>query len=103
MTYFREGSLSTNQLVGKDWLSESDQRRIGRAYDFLLRLRTDLHYATVRATDVLHTNLQEQTARRLNYSPQKAQLRTEARMRGYDDHTRNICRVTARITEHLVR
>jgi [protein-PII] uridylyltransferase len=43
ITYFREGSLSTNQLVGKDWLSESDQRRIERAYDFLLRLRTDLH------------------------------------------------------------
>src|SRR5256886_781234 len=28
MTYFKEGSLSTNQLVGKDWLSEIDQRRI---------------------------------------------------------------------------
>jgi [protein-PII] uridylyltransferase len=27
MTYFKEGSLSTNQLVGKDWLSESDQRQ----------------------------------------------------------------------------
>src|SRR5438094_6494478 len=60
MTYFREGSLSTNQLVGKDWLSESDQRRIEKAYDFLLRLRTDLHYATGRASDVLHINLQEQ-------------------------------------------
>src|SRR6266545_1541916 len=34
MTYFKEGSLSTNQLVGKDWLSESDQRRIEKAYDF---------------------------------------------------------------------
>jgi [protein-PII] uridylyltransferase len=56
ITYFKEGSLSTNQLVGKDWLSESDQRRIERAYDFLLRLRTDLHYATGRATDVLHLN-----------------------------------------------
>src|SRR6266496_4500926 len=33
MTYFKEGSLSTNQLVGKDWLSETDQRRIERAYD----------------------------------------------------------------------
>ena len=54
ITYFKEGSLSTNQLVGKDWLSESDQRRIESAYDFLLRLRTDLHYATGRATDILH-------------------------------------------------
>jgi [protein-PII] uridylyltransferase len=33
MTYFKEGSLN-HQLVGKDWLSESDQRRIERAYDF---------------------------------------------------------------------
>src|SRR5213592_4965383 len=75
MTYFREGSLSTNQLVGKDWLSESDQSRIERAYDFLLRLRTDLHYATGRATDILHLNLQEQTAKRLNYSVGNSQLR----------------------------
>src|SRR5438309_9555299 len=68
MTYFKEGSLSTNQLVGKDWLSESDQRRIENAYDFLLRLRTDLHYATGRATDILHISLQEQIAKRLDYS-----------------------------------
>ena len=102
MTYFREGSLSTNQLVGKDWLSESDQRRIERAYDFLLRLRTDLHYATGRATDVLHINLQEQIARRLNYSPRNGQLRSEALMRHYYEHTRNIFRVTERITEQFV-
>jgi [protein-PII] uridylyltransferase len=102
MTYFREGSLSTNQLVGKDWLSESDQRRIERAYDFLLRLRTDLHYATGRATDILHINLQEQIARRLNYSPRNGQLRGEALMRNYYEHARNIFRVTERITEQFV-
>ena len=102
ITYFKEGSLSTNQLVGKDWLSESDQRRIERAYDFLLRLRTDLHYATGRATDVLHINLQEQIAKRLHYSPGNGQLRSEALMRDYYDHTRNILRVTERITEQFV-
>ncbi|MGE5208699.1 MAG: nucleotidyltransferase domain-containing protein, partial [Alphaproteobacteria bacterium] len=102
ITYFREGSLSTNQLVGKDWLSESDQRRIERAYDFLLRLRTDLHYATGRATDILHLNLQEQIATRLGYSPRKGQLRSEALMRDYYHHTRNILRVTERITQQFV-
>ena len=102
MTYFREGSLSTNQLVGKDWLSESDQRQIERAYDFLLRLRTDLHYMTGRATDTLHMNLQEQIAKRLNYSPQNGQLRSETLMRDYFEHTRNIFRVTERITEQFV-
>src|SRR5213083_2194351 len=102
IAYFKEGSLSTNQLVGKDWLSESDQRRIERAYDFLLRLRTDLHYSTGRATDVLHINLQEQIAKRLHYSPRNGQLRSEALMRDYYDHTRNILRVTERITEQFV-
>src|SRR6266536_1219452 len=102
MTYFKEGSLSTNQLVGKDWLSESDQRQIERAYDFLLRLRTDLHYMTGRATDILHLNIQEQIAKRLNYSPRNGQLRSETLMREYYEHTRNIFRVTERITEQFV-
>jgi [protein-PII] uridylyltransferase len=102
MTYFKEGSLSTNQLVGKDWLSESDQRRIEKAYDFLLRLRTALHYATERATDILHLNLQEQIAKRLNYSSGNGQLRSEALMRDYYEHTRNIFRITERITEQFV-
>src|SRR5881398_3496980 len=102
ITYFKEGSLSTNQLVGKDWLSESDQTRIERAYDFLLRLRTDLHYATGRATDILHLNLQEQIAKRLNYSIGNGQLRSEALMRDCYHHTRNIFRVTERITAQFV-
>src|SRR5436309_797888 len=102
MTYFKEGSLSTNQLVGKDWLSESDQRRIEKAYDFLLRLRTALHYATGRATDILHITLQEEIAKRLDYSSTNGQLRSETLMRDYYEHTRNIFRVTERITEQFV-
>src|SRR5213595_3626233 len=102
MTYVKEGSLSTNKLVGKDWLSESDQRRIEKAYDFLLRLRTALHYATGRATDILHIGLQEQIAKRLDYSSGNGQLRSEELMRDYYEHTRNIFRVTERITEQFV-
>ncbi len=101
MTYFKEGALTTTHLVGKDWLSESDQRRIERAYDFLLRVRTDLHYATGRATDFLHLNMQEQVAERLNYSQARGQLRSEALMHEYYEHTRNIFRVTERITEQF--
>src|SRR5213079_2733300 len=104
MTFFKEGSLSTNQLVGKDWLSESDQRRIENAYDFLLRLRTALHYATGRATDILHISLQEQIAKRLDYSSGNPEdfRGSEELMRDYYEHTRNIFRVTERITEQFV-
>ena len=102
MTFFKEGALTTTHLVGKDWLSEPDQRRIEAAYDFLLRLRTDLHYATGRATDVLHFTVQDQVAERLGYTHRKGALRQEALMKDYYEHTRNIFRVTERITQHFV-
>ena len=101
MSYFKEGALTTTHLVGEDWLSESDQRRIEMAYDFLLRLRTDLHYLSKRAADILHLNLQEEIARRLQYREKNGQRATEALMRDYYKHTRNIFRVTERITEQF--
>jgi len=101
MTYFREGALTTTQFVGKEWLSEADQRRIEAAYDFLLRVRTDLHYANGRATDSLHLNLQETIAQRLHFPSQRGLLLSEVLMRDYYEHTRNIFRVTERITEQF--
>ena len=67
-----------------------------------MRVRTDLHYATKRATDVLHLNMQEQIAQRLNYAQNNGQLRSEAFMRDYYEHTRDIFRVTERITEQFM-
>jgi [protein-PII] uridylyltransferase len=102
MTYFKEGALTTTHLVGKNWLSEPERRRLEAAYDFLLRVRTDLHYATKRATEILHLNMQEQVAQRLNYRERNGQLRSEVFMREYYEHGRNIFRVTERITEQFV-
>ncbi len=101
MTYFQEGVLTTTHLVGKDWLSEPERRHLEAAYDFLLRVRTDLHYATKRATEVLRLNMQEQLAERLHYREKNGQLRSEAFMRDYYEHARNIFRVTERITEQF--
>src|SRR5438067_3784819 len=81
ITFFQEGSLTTTHLVGKDWLSEPDRRRIEAAYDFLLRIRTELHYLNNRATDALHLNMQESMASRLGYPPQRVLLRSEAVMK----------------------
>src|SRR6266566_3813394 len=98
MTFFKEGSLTTTHLVGKDWLSEPDRRRIEAAYDFLLRVRTELHYLHHRATDVLHLNMQETMAQRLRYPQERGLLRSEAFMKDVYAHSRNIFRVTERIT-----
>ncbi|MEP6809081.1 MAG: [protein-PII] uridylyltransferase [Chthoniobacterales bacterium] len=101
MTFFKEGVLTTNHLVGKDWLSPTDQRRIEQAYDFLLRVRTDLHYVNGRANDTLHLSAQDHIAKRLHYHHRRGQLRSEAMMKDYYEHTRNIFRVTERITEQF--
>ena len=98
MTFFKEGSLTTTHLVGKDWLSDPDRRRIEAAYDFLLRVRTELHYLNERATDTLHLNMQETIAQRLRYPEERGLLRSEALMKDIYAHTRNIFRVTERIT-----
>jgi [protein-PII] uridylyltransferase len=101
MTLFKEGALTTTQLVGKDWLSASDARRIDAAYDFLLRVRTDLHYATGRGTDVLHLTLQAEIAKRLGYTQKTPVHRSEAFMKDYYENARDVFRITERVTEQF--
>jgi [protein-PII] uridylyltransferase len=102
ITFFKEGHLTTTHLVGKDWLSEPDRRRIETAYDFLLRVRTQLHYLNNRATDTLHLNMQEAVATELGYPRTRGLLRSEAFMKDVYGHSRNIFRVTERIMAQFV-
>ena len=101
ITFFKEGALTTTHLVGKDWLSAGDRRRIDAAYDFLLRVRTQLHYTNERTTDVLHLTLQAEVARQLGYRQETPAARNEAFMKDYYEHTRNIFRITERLTERF--
>ncbi|MEO7167715.1 MAG: [protein-PII] uridylyltransferase [Spartobacteria bacterium] len=101
ITYFKEGALTTTHLVGKGWLSSGDRRRIDFAYDFLLRVRTQLHYTNKRTTDVLHLSLQPEIALRLGYTQKLPIARSEAFMKDYYAHTRNIFRITERLTERF--
>jgi [protein-PII] uridylyltransferase len=101
ITVFKEGALTTTHLVGKDWLSPESRRRIDAAYDFLLRVRTQLHYTNERSTDVLHLSLQPEVARELGYRQKTPVARSEAFMKDYYEHTRNIFRITERLTERF--
>ena len=101
ITYFREGALTTTHLVGKDWLSAEGRRQIDAAYDFLLRVRTQLHYTSERSTDALHLSLQPEVAHELGYRQKTPVARNEAFMKDYYAHTRNIFRITERLTERF--
>jgi [protein-PII] uridylyltransferase len=100
--FFREGVMSTSKLVERKYISESDCRVIDRAYDFLLRVRTDLNYLSKRPSDVLTLFFQGQIAGRLNYPQKNVLRRSETFMRDYYQHARTIYLTTQRVTEQFL-
>ena len=101
MSYFKERTLTTAQLVEKKLLSEGERRRLDRAYDFLMRVRTELHYLNKRALDLLGLSFQFQIADKWAY-PQKNPLRrSEAFMRDYYQHGRTIFHMTNVLAQRL--
>ncbi|MBV8099451.1 MAG: [protein-PII] uridylyltransferase [Verrucomicrobia bacterium] len=100
--YFRDGVMSTAKLVERKYIAESDRRAIDRAYDFLQRVRTELHYINKRSVDVLTLFLQGQVANHFNYPQKTVVRRSEAFMRDYFQHARTIFLTTTRITERFL-
>ena len=100
--YFHSRAISTAKLVEKKILTESERGLLEKAYDFLLRVRTEMHFVNKRPIDSLTLYLQGQVATRLAY-PQKHMLeRVEAFMRDYYQHTRNIHRITSTAVHRIV-
>jgi [protein-PII] uridylyltransferase len=86
----KTGSSNLEDLVEKKLLTASAYKEIEEAYDFLHRVRNELHYHTGKATDQLTLQLQGVVATAFHY-PQRSILRsTEAFMRDYYRHTRHI-------------
>ncbi len=93
-SYFKERISSTAKLVSQRILRESERRSLEKGYDFLLRVRTELHYLNGRSHDGLTLQLQGQIATSFHY-PQKNMLRRcEAFMRDYYQHAKSIHLIT---------
>src|SRR5207237_4597806 len=56
IAYFKQGVGDTAGLLDRKLLSEGERRRLDRAYDFLMRVRTELHYLNKRPLDGLAMN-----------------------------------------------
>lgn len=97
--YFRDGVMSTAKLVERKYISESDRRAIDRAYDFLLRVRTELHYLSKRTSDLLTLFYQGQIANSFHYPQKNVLRRSESFMRDYYQHARTIYLTAKRVTE----
>ncbi|MCZ6490230.1 MAG: [protein-PII] uridylyltransferase [Acidobacteria bacterium] len=77
-------------LVQEGIVSERDWQRAERGYDWLSRVRNELHYSTDRRADQLTLALQEDVAAGLRYRPQKHMLPPEALMHDYFQHADNL-------------
>ena len=103
MAYFKYRVRTTRELVVKKYLDETEKRELDRAYDFIFRLRTELHYVTERPADVILIGNQKDVADRLGYREKFPDVlrRTEELMRDYYRHARAIYEVTELVSERL--
>jgi len=73
-----------------------DRDRLDQAENFLLRIRSVLHFEAGRNLNVLSHDLQEKTADRLRYQGAQPQQRVEALMGAYFRHARHVARALER-------
>ena len=84
-----------------EFVSRFERRQLDAAYDFLLRARTELHYQTNRAVDVLGKNLQPAVALGLGYGDRSPSKRIEKFMRDLYTHMRNIFLITRTLEQRM--
>ena len=101
ISFFKERVQTTAGLVEKKRLDERERRVLERAYDFLLRVRTELHYLNRGPSDVIVLGQQLKIADRLNYPQKNILRRSEAFMRDYYLRARDIYHITELLSERL--
>lgn len=101
MAFFKYQSRSLADLQKHELTTESERKQLESAYDYLLRVRTEMHYHTNRATDVLTKSIQPAIAWNLGYKERSPSLRIEAFMRDVYRHLRNIYLITRTLEQRM--
>ncbi|NTV42360.1 MAG: [protein-PII] uridylyltransferase [Syntrophobacteraceae bacterium] len=99
MVYLRDTSFGA--LISRDWLTSQEQLWLERAYDFLWRVRLQLHQLTGKRQDQLLFPEQEQVAARLGFIDGDQGSAVEAFMRLYYRHTARIRRTASFFLERV--
>ncbi len=101
MAFFKCPVRTLRELQHRGVLSAEEQRQLEAAYDFLLRVRTELHYHVNRAADVLTRHLQPSVAQHLGYTDRSPARRIERFMRQLYLHMRNVFLLTRTLEQRL--
>ncbi len=101
MTFFKYRTRSLRELQEQEFVSEAERKQLEAAYEFLLRVRTELHYHANRAQDVLGKNVQPAVALALGYSDRSPSQRIEKFMRDLYVHMRNVLLITRTLEQRM--
>jgi [protein-PII] uridylyltransferase len=101
MAFFKYHTRTLKELQALEFVTEAERKLIESAYDFLLRVRTELHYEVPRPLDVLGKNLQPAVAHALGYLDRSPSTRIEKFMRDLYTHMRNIFIITRTLEQRM--
>ncbi len=99
MARVKLGVTTMEELCEMKYLRSEELRRLKRAYNFLLRVRIQLHFESRKPTDILILEKQSNIARQLGYEQPDELTRVEEFMRDYYRAAQIIFR-TSRLLEH---
>ena len=101
MTYFKEGALTTTHLVGKTGSVRPSSAASKQLMIFSCACARICITQAAARTDILHLSIQDQIAQRLQIFANERAAPQRSVHEGLLWHTRNIFRVTERITEQF--
>lgn len=90
MAFIKLGVNSIEELGTHQYLHENELLKFSSAYNFLLRVRHELHFQSNRSTDVMDLEKQPLVAWNLGYHQEDIFLRVEEFMRDYYSHAQTI-------------
>lgn len=101
MAMVRKGIRSLTAMQQEGLITTTERKQLDQAYDFLLRVRTDLHYLQKRPGDLLTLRLQGKVANSFKYQHHTQLRRIEALMRDYYQHANHIFLLTNSLSERF--
>ncbi len=101
ITYAKFRTMNLKELVKRGLLLPNSLREIERGYDFILRVRTELHYIEKRESDVLTLRLQGVVANHFNYKHHSILRRIEVFMREYYMHAVALLHRTSEVLDRF--
>src|SRR5438552_14727879 len=101
MAVFKHRKRSLTELQAHDLIGPPERKQLEAAYDFLLRVRNEMHYHENRAVDVLSKNLQPAIAYNLGYRERSPSKRIEEFMRDVYTHSRSVFLLTRTLEQRM--